>query len=75
MAAEFLIVNLGSDPAKVGASYTLLGVASSEQEARALLAAMPATTASKVALLEKKAVIKRTPSVKLEDLQDNIITP
>lgn len=75
MAAEFLIVNLGADPAKVGASYTLLGVAASEPEARALLASMPAATSSKVAVLEKKAVIKRTPSVKLEDLNDNIITP
>ena len=75
MAAEFLILNLGSDPAKIGASYTLLGVAASEQDARAMLASMPATTASKVALLEKKAVIKRTPSVRLDDLTDNIITP
>lgn len=73
MAAEFVILNLGSDPAKVGASYTVLAVAGSEQDARAMLGALPATSASKVAILEKKAVIRRVPSVKLEELQEDII--
>lgn len=73
--AEFVILNLGSDPPRVGSSYTLLGVAATEADARAMLATIQVTTASKVALLEKKAVIRRTPSVKLEDLAENIITP
>jgi hypothetical protein len=75
MAAEFVILNLGSDPPKVGASYTVLGVAASEQEARDMLSTMATTTASKVAVLEKKAVIRRVPSVRLEDLAENIISP
>ncbi len=75
MAAEFVILNLGADPAKVGASYTVLAVAASEQEARTVLGNLPTTSASKVAILEKKAVIRRVPSVKLEDLQEDIITP
>lgn len=73
MSAEFLILNLGSDPAKVGASYTILGVAPTEAEARTQLAALPTATASKVAILEKKAVIRRVPSVKLEDLSENLL--
>ncbi|NTU77131.1 MAG: hypothetical protein HGA90_04885, partial [Alphaproteobacteria bacterium] len=59
MSAEFIILNLGSDAAKVGASCTVLGVAHSESDARDLLASLPTATASKVAILEKKAVIRR----------------
>lgn len=73
MGAEFIILNLGSDVTKVGASYSILGVADSESEARALLASLPAATASKVAILEKKAIVRRVPSVKLEDLAEDII--
>lgn len=73
MAAEFLILNIGNENAKIGASYTLLGVAASEQEARAQLAALPTASASKVVILEKTAVIRRTPSVRLEDLSEDLI--
>ena len=73
MSAEFVVLNIGSDTAKIGASYTILGVAGSESEAMTLLETLPAATASKVAILEKKAVIKRIPAVKLEELNENMI--
>lgn len=73
MSAEFVILNLGSDAAKVGASYTLLGVADSEAAARTLLSNLPTATASKVAILEKKAIIRRVPSVKLEELNEELL--
>lgn len=73
MAAEFVILNLGSDPPKLGSAYTILAVTSSEQDARTFLGTLPIAAASKVAILEKKALINRIPSVRLEDLQGNII--
>ncbi|MBI5895369.1 MAG: hypothetical protein HZB24_04940 [Desulfobacterales bacterium] len=73
MSTEFIVLNIGSDAAKIGASYTILGVADTEDAARAMLSSLPTSTASKVAILEKKAVIRRIPSVKLEDLTENII--
>ncbi len=75
MADEFLIFNIGTDPAKVGASYALLGVAKSEQEAREMLGTMPTPSASKAAIVQKKAYIRRTPSVRLEDLAEDIVKP
>ena len=72
MAAEFVIVNLGSEAPKVGSSYTILGVAESEAAARTLLGTLPATAASKVVILQKVAVVRRMPSVKLEDLQEDL---
>lgn len=73
MSDEFIILNLGSDSAKVGSSCTILGVSSTEEEARARLAELPTSTASKVAILEKRSVIRRVPTVRLEDLTENII--
>jgi hypothetical protein len=73
VSAEFIVINIGTDAAKVGASYTILGVAQTEDAARALLASLPTSTASKVAILEKKAVIRRIPSVRLEELTEDIV--
>jgi len=73
MAEEMLIFNIGDESAriKVGKSYLLLGVAQSEQEARELAESLPANAGSKVILLAKRAVIRRIPAVRLEDLDEN----
>jgi hypothetical protein len=73
MAEEMLIFNIGDESAriKVGKSYLLLGVAQSEQEARELAESLPANAGSKVILLAKRAVIRRVPAVRLEDLDEN----
>ena len=72
MAAEMLIFNIGDESArmKVGKSYLLLGVAQSEQEARELAESLPANAGSKIMLLEKRAVIRRVPAVRLEDVDE-----
>ena len=72
MAAEMLIFNIGDESArmKVGTSYLLLGVAQSEQEARELAESLPANAGSKIMLLEKRAVIRRVPAVRLEDVDE-----
>jgi hypothetical protein len=72
MSAEFILLNIGPDAAKVGSSYAVLGVAPTEAEARTLLASLPASTASHVAILEKKSVYRRVPSVKLEEATEDI---
>ncbi|KQR16019.1 hypothetical protein [Cellulomonas sp. Leaf334] len=73
MAEEVLIFNIGDDSArmKVGKTYLLLGVAKSEQEARALAESLPANVGSKVTLLAKRAVIRRVPAVRLEVLDED----
>lgn len=75
MAEEFLLFNVGDESTrmKVGKSYLLLGVAESEEAARELAEALPATSASKVAILWKQAVIRRVPTVRLEDI-DEVLT-
>jgi hypothetical protein len=72
MAAEMLIFNIGDESArmKVGKSYLLLGVAQSEQEARELAESLPANAGSKIMLLERRAVIRRIPAVRLEDIDE-----
>jgi hypothetical protein len=67
-----LIFNIGDESArmKVGKSYLLLGVAQSEQEARELAESLPANAGSKIMLLEKRAVIRRVPAVRLEDVDE-----
>lgn len=73
MAEEVLVFNVGDETSrmKVGKSYLLLGVAQSEQQARQLAESLPANAGSKVMLLTKKAVIRRIPAVRLEDLDES----
>lgn len=72
MAEEVLIFNIGDESTrmKVGRSYLLLGVAQSEHEARELAASLPANSGSKIILLAKRAIIRRIPAVRLEDLDE-----
>lgn len=73
MADEVLLFNIGDESAhmKVGKSYLLLGVATSDKEARALAEALPANAGSKVVIVTKQAVIRRVPAVRLEDMHEN----
>lgn len=75
MAEEVLVFNVGDDSAhmKAGKSYVLLGVTESEEKARELAASLPANAGSKVVILAKRAVIRRVPAVRLEDLDESVI--
>ena len=74
MTDEFLIFNVGDENTrmKVGKSYLLLGVAKNEKDARELVEGLPAAAASKVVILAKKAVVRRVPTVRLEDIDENV---
>ena len=74
MAHEVLLFNVGDEPARMkpGKSYVLLGVASSEEEARQLAAELPANAGSKVVIVTKQAVLRRVPAVRLEELDEDV---
>jgi hypothetical protein len=75
MADEVLIFNVGDDSSRMkpGKSYVLLGVAKTEEGARELAASLPASAASKVVVVAKRAVLRRVPAVRLEDLDENVV--
>ena len=77
MADEVLLFNIGDESAlmKVGKAYVLLGVATSEKEARELAESLPANAGSKVVIVTRRAVIRRVPAVRLEDLQEDATEP
>ncbi|MGE0134543.1 MAG: hypothetical protein AB7L91_08670 [Dehalococcoidia bacterium] len=74
MSDEVLVFNIGDESAhmKVGKSYLLLGVAGTEEEARALAASLPASAGSKVVIVTKRAVLRRVPAVRLEDVDEDV---
>ena len=74
MSEEYLVFSVGDLTAtmKVGKPYPLLGVAASEAGARELLESLPPSAASKVIIVEKKAVVRRIPSVRLEDIDESV---
>ena len=75
MAEEYLVFNIGdvSTRMKVGKSYLLLGVATSDKGARELVESLPAATASKVLIVARKAVVRRVPAVRLEDVDESVL--
>jgi len=75
MSEEILVFSVGDPSAsmKVGKSYLLLGVAASEAEARTLAESLPATSGSKVVIVQKRAVVRRIPAVRLEDVDEPVV--
>lgn len=68
-AEELLLFNI-EQGAKVGSSYALIGVAKSLDEAIALLKRLPTASASKVAVLQRRAVLMRRPAVEVARLDE-----
>lgn len=71
--AEFLVVKVGNRP-KVGVNMALLAVADSMEEARAKVDAMTGASPERVAILEKKAVLRRKPKIAVHEDKGNIVT-
>jgi hypothetical protein len=70
--AEFLVFDIGTG-ARVGGSYSLLGVANSQKKAEELIKGLPSSSATKVAILERKAVLSRKPAVELSPSSERIV--
>lgn len=77
MPDEMLLFNIGDDAAtmKVGKSYMLLGITSSEEEARQLAESLPANAGSKVVIVTRRSVLRRIPAVRLEELDEGVTEP
>ena len=71
--AEFLVFEIGSG-AKVGGSYPLIGATKSLKEAEALVKALPSASASKVAIVECKAVLMRKPAIELHAVAERVVS-
>jgi len=72
-SAEYLVFDIGSG-AKVGGSYALVGVEKSLKAAEALVKALPSASASKVAILERKAVLMRKPAIELHSVSERVVS-
>lgn len=72
-ATEYLVFDIGSG-AKVGGSYSLVGSAGSLKGAEALVKSLPSATASKVAILERKAVFMRKPAIELQPMTERVVS-
>ena len=70
---EFLVVRIGN-LLKVGANMTVLGVTGSLQEARKMVDSMVNAAPTRVAILEKKVVLKRAPKITVLEETCNIIS-
>lgn len=70
---EFLVFDIGAG-AKVGGSYSLLGVAETQAKAEELVRALPSASATKVAILQRKAVLTRKPAVELSPSSDRVVS-
>lgn len=70
--SEFLVFDIGSG-AKVGGSYSLLGAASTLAGAEELVRYLPSASATKVAIVERKAVLARRPTVELLAIAEPIV--
>ena len=70
--SEFLVFDIGAG-AKVGGSYSLLGKADSMAGAEELVRYLPSATATKVAIVERRAVLARRPTVELLAIAEPIV--
>lgn len=71
--AEYLVFDIGSG-AKVGGSYSLVGSAKSFKAAEALVKSLPSASASKVAIVERKAVLMRKPAIELHTVAERVVS-
>lgn len=72
VASEFLVFDIGAG-AKVGGSYSLLGTADSMAKAEELVRSLPSASATKVAIVERKAVLVRRPTIELLAIDERIV--
>jgi len=70
--SEYIILTIGQG-IKVGSTVNVVGAGSTLEEARKLVGKMGSAAAGKVAILEKKLVILRKPSIELEETDEPLM--
>ena len=71
-ATEFIVVDVGAEGAKIGASLVVLAVGATLDEARAKAAEIQPRS-SFVAILERKLFLQRKPRIDLQELDGPIV--
>ncbi|MBI2927910.1 MAG: hypothetical protein HY735_10405 [Verrucomicrobia bacterium] len=70
---EFLVLNIGSG-VQEGASVTVVGVAESIGTAKDLVRKMRGAVTGRIAIVEKRMVITRTPVVDLKESDESVLS-
>lgn len=71
-SSEFLVFDIGTG-AKVGGSYALLGTAATMAGAEEVVRNLPSAGATRVAIVERKAVLVRRPAVEVVPTADPVV--